>query len=372
MLLMMAEVLEFHNIADSLPNSSFWAFLAYHQSHVEWVGCSLHDLIQPSFTFLVGVALPFSILSRIKKGDSKSKLLYHTIKRSLILILLGVFLRSIDREMINWTFEDTLTQIGLGYPFLFLLFYKSEKFQIITLSLILVLYTLLFYSFPIAEYNTLESGAPLSLNENLTGLSSHFNKNNNIAWVFDRWFLNLFQRSKPFIYNGGGYATLSFIPTLGTMILGLFAGNIILSEKNNKEKVVKFLKVAAGLFIISAILHFTHLVPIVKRIWTPSWTLFSGAWCFVLIGLFYYYAEILNKSSLLHFLKVIGLNSIAAYVMAHTIVEFISGSYMTILGKNYASVFGSEYQSLISGGLILLTEWFILNWMYKKSLFIKI
>src|SRR5688572_13152319 len=54
MLLMMAEVLEVAHVAEAFPGSGFWSFLAYHQSHVAWIGCSLHDLIQPSFSFLVG------------------------------------------------------------------------------------------------------------------------------------------------------------------------------------------------------------------------------------------------------------------------------------------------------------------------------
>src|SRR5207248_9090667 len=57
-----------------------------------------------------------------------------------------------------------------------------------------------------------------------TGLMAHWNKNSNLAWAFDTWFLNLFPRKEHFTHNSGGYATLSFIPTLGTMILGLIAG----------------------------------------------------------------------------------------------------------------------------------------------------
>ena len=57
-----------------------------------------------------------------------------------------------------------------------------------------------------------------------TGFAAHWSKNSNAAWAFDQWFLNLFPRESPFLYNAGGYATLSFIPTLGTMILGLIAG----------------------------------------------------------------------------------------------------------------------------------------------------
>src|SRR5437660_6897975 len=59
MLLIMAEVLSFCRVAKSIPDSGFWNFLCHHQSHVPWIGCSLHDMIQPSFSFLVGVALPF-------------------------------------------------------------------------------------------------------------------------------------------------------------------------------------------------------------------------------------------------------------------------------------------------------------------------
>ena len=120
MFLMMAEVLHLAQVARDFPDCSLWQQLAFHQSHVPWVGCSLHDLIQPSFSFLVGVALPFSIASRIAKGQSSGGLFGHAVWRSLLLILLGVFLRSVHRDQINWTFEDTLSQIGLGYPVLFL------------------------------------------------------------------------------------------------------------------------------------------------------------------------------------------------------------------------------------------------------------
>src|SRR5215475_8459662 len=70
MLLMMAEALRLCAVSAALPDSGFWRFLCYHQSHVEWVGCSLHDLIQPGFSFLVGVALPFSLASRAARGQS--------------------------------------------------------------------------------------------------------------------------------------------------------------------------------------------------------------------------------------------------------------------------------------------------------------
>src|SRR5271157_90533 len=85
MLLMMAEVVQLSRVAQALPGSGFWRFLAYHQTHVEWAGCSLHDTIQPGFSFLVGVALPYSIAARLAKGATFGRMLGHTLWRSLLL-----------------------------------------------------------------------------------------------------------------------------------------------------------------------------------------------------------------------------------------------------------------------------------------------
>ena len=90
MLLMMGEVLSFKNVSAALPDSGFWKFLCHHQSHVEWVGCSLHDMIQPSFSFIVGVALPFSIAGRLARGQTQWRLSLHAFWRALLLVLLGV------------------------------------------------------------------------------------------------------------------------------------------------------------------------------------------------------------------------------------------------------------------------------------------
>src|SRR5215510_14387171 len=87
MFLMMAEVLRLCRVSTGLPESGFWQFLCYHQSHVEWIGCSLHDLIQPSFSFLVGVALPYSIASRLGRGQQPAMMSLHALWRSILLIL---------------------------------------------------------------------------------------------------------------------------------------------------------------------------------------------------------------------------------------------------------------------------------------------
>ena len=121
MFLMLAEAMRLWTLHDAFPASRFWAVVAYNTTHVPWQGCSLHDVIQPAFSFLVGAALPFSTAARSARGQRFARMLAHAIWRSAALILLGIFLRSLESPRTYWTFEDTLTQIGLGYTFLFLL-----------------------------------------------------------------------------------------------------------------------------------------------------------------------------------------------------------------------------------------------------------
>ncbi len=375
MLLMMAEVLSLSRVAAALPDSTFWQILSFNQGHVPWVWLGLHDMIQPSFTFLVGVVLPFSIAGRRNRGATSGSIIQHTIKRSLILIFLGIFLRSIDADQTYFTFEDTLTQIGLGYTFLVLLGFSSKRVQVIALIIILVGYWLAFalYPLPGSNFDYASAGVPPNWEHNLHGFAAHWNKNTNLAWAFDRWFLNLFPRESPFLFNEGGYATLSFIPTLGTMILGLFAGNALNSPKSQQEKINFFIIIGLGLLAFGILLHITGINPVVKRIWTPAWTIFSGGICFLMLAFFYGIIDMAGKKKWSFFLKIIGVNSIAAYVIADGgLRSFIHRSLYIHLGQNYDKIFGSAYSTLISGALTLLFIWLILYWMYKKKIFIKI
>jgi heparan-alpha-glucosaminide N-acetyltransferase len=355
MLLMMAEVLQLGRVASAYPGNPFWGFLGYNQTHVEWAGCSLHDMIQPSFSFLVGVALPYSIVSRMRKGAGFPKLLAHTIWRSFLLIALGIFLRSMHSPQTNFTFEDTLTQIGLGYTFLFLLAYASAGWRRTAFVAILFVYWLAWALYPA------QTGY-------FTGFASHWNKNTNLGSAFDLWFLNLFPRPQPFVANSGGYLTLSFIPTLATMILGLIAGRWIISSAPLK----RFLVIGALCISSGLLLHFTGICPIVKRIWTPAWTLFSGGICFLFLAAFSWLLQTKQQQKWAFPLIVIGTNSIAAYLIAHLCEDFVKSSFLINLGHAPFQVLGPELEPLLLGIALLITYWLMLWWMYRNKVFLKI
>jgi heparan-alpha-glucosaminide N-acetyltransferase len=358
MLLMMAEVLELSHVARAFPGNWFWHVLAYNQTHVDWAGCSLHDTIQPGFSFLVGVALPYSIASRMAKGGTFPKMFLQALWRSLVLIALGIFLRSMHSTQTYFTFEDTLTQIGLGYPFLFLLGFRLPRWQWIALAAILAGYWLAWALYP--------AGPGV-----FTGFLAHWNKDTNFGNAFDQRFLNLFPRTKPFVANGGGYLTLSFIPTLGTMILGLAAGRWL---KAASPRVPMKRLLIAGLAGIAAglLLHFAGVCPIVKRIWTPAWTLFSGGLCFLFLAAFSWIIDVRGFRKWAFPLIVIGTNSIAAYLMAHLFESFLADSFRIHLGTHVFQIFGTGIEPLLRGLAILLAYWLMLLWMYRRKIFLRV
>lgn len=353
MLLMMAEVVQLARVFRNFPTSRFWSFLAYHQSHVAWAGCSLHDTIQPGFSFLVGVALPYSIASRIAKGGTFGRMLVHAMWRSFLLIVLGIFLRSIGKPQTYFTFEDTLTQIGLGYTFLFLLAFQPPKRQWIALGAILFGYWAWWALYPAPDW------------------ASHWAKEMNAGVAFDRWFLNLFPRTQPFLNNGGGYLTSSFIPTLGTMLLGLIAGQWLRGAAP-RIPFRKFLIAAGACIAGGLLLHITGVNPVVKRIWTPAWTLYSGGLCFLFLSAFCWMTEVKGWRGWAFPLVVIGMNSMAAYMIAHLWERFIIDTFRTNLGPNAFQLFGVGYEPLVRGIAVLLIYWLTLYWMYRRKLFLKV
>jgi len=374
MVLMMGEVLQFAEVSRSFPGSTIWRIFAYNQTHVEWSGMSLHDMIQPSFTFLAGVALPYSVRSRQRKGESFPHMLFHTIWRSFLLVALGIFLRSTAGPITYYTFEDTLTQIGLGYTFAFLITFVKARWQWISLASILFGYWLAWalYPAPGPNFNWAAVGVSPDWHQYIyNGFAGHWNKNSNLGQAFDVWFLNLFPRTRPFAFNGGGYLTLSFIPTLGTMILGLIAGRWF-HESPGKIPLRKFAIAAVALMAAGLLLHFTGICPIVKRIWTPAWTLWSGGVCFLFLTSFSWLIDVKKNQKLAFPLVVVGMNSIAAYVMAELSREFVESSFRIHLGMHTLNAFGTGLEPFVLGVLTLATYWLILYWMYRKKIFIRI
>ena len=114
------------------------------------------------------------------------------------------------------------------------------------------------------------------------------------------------------------------------------------------------------------------LCPIVKRIWTPSWVLFSGGIAFGVLALLYALIDLTGYTGWTYPLRVIGRNSIAAYCLAHLVDDFVRSSIRTHLGPDVFGRWGETYEPLAAGAAVLLVYWLILFWMDRRRIYLKV
>jgi heparan-alpha-glucosaminide N-acetyltransferase len=351
--------------------SSVVHWLRQQLDHVPWRGCAFWDLIQPSFMFMVGVAMPFSFASRSARGETWARMFGHALLRSLILIVLAVFLASNDSRFTHYSFVNVLGQIGLGYSFVFLLLGRRPAVQFAAAVAILVADWMLFalYPLPDAEFPFAQYGAGETGNM-MPGFFAHWNKNANVAAAFDRWFLNLFSHPSdhPFVFNEGGYATLNFIPSMATMIFGVLAGELLRSNRDRMAKLRTLLLAGALCWSLGLVLDAT-VCPSIKRIWTPSWTIYSTGWTCWMLAAFYGVIDVAGYRRWSFPLVVVGMNSIAIYMMSQLMKPYVASSLRTHFGPD---LFAGPYGPLVRASSTLLVFWLICFWMYRQKIFIKI
>jgi heparan-alpha-glucosaminide N-acetyltransferase len=374
MLLVLAEVLRPCAVAAAIPDSRAWGLICYQASHVPWVGCSLADLVQPGFYFLVGVALLLSIKRRLSSDQNVAAIARHTIARSLILVLFGMVLVAIAQRQWTWFFAETLTQIGLAYPFVFLVSLRSKRFWFLSLGVILIGYWLWFALFPLLPMDYDRMGLPPEWANpyGLTGFAAHWRKNTNVSAEFDRWFLNLFPADSRYTGNAAGLTTLNFIPSIGTMILGLIAGDVLLSPRSPWQRIARL---SAGGFLLLCsgwTLGALGVCPVVKAIWTPSWVLFSGGWCYLFLASFYALVDLGGRTSAVFPLTVIGTNAILAYTMARVYPTVAYNSLRRLVGSSPFKLLGEAYEPVLYGCMVLIVYWLILFSLHRRRIFLRI
>lgn len=371
MLLMASSGLGIAQMAAAHPGS-FWEVIRPQFEHKAWQGCSLWDLIQPSFMFMVGVAVPLSCAKRREHGQTFLGMAWHALTRSILLVALGVMLatKATDKQTI-FLFTNVLAQIGLGYFFLFILSRLGWEYMVAGIILVLAGHTWFFIQHPLPSAEDLAAIAGMKDAEKavLQGFSGHWSIHVNAAADFDRWFLNLLPRAEPYTFTNGGYQTLNFIPALATMLGGAVTGDFLMrSLKTEKRKCATLIIAGVVLLLIGTILDITVL-PAVKRIWTPSWAILSCGCVLVMLSIFYWLVEIVGLRRLVWPLAVVGMNSIAIYLLHNLCGGWIRDNLHKHLP---ASAFVPGWEPVIERVGVLFVLWLVCFWLYRQKAFLKL
>lgn len=393
-------------------------WISFHFTHPDWqssfvpgtrdpaigspwlhVGVSFWDLIQPAFMFMVGVSLPFSMSRRESFGQNKLKRILHSLTRSATLVLMGVFLYSLSNKSTHWIFPNVLAQIGLGYFWVTLLVGRRRWVQIAAMITILVGTWVGIHTYtPPADASPEAVNARVEKGEIYAPPYRQWSKNLNAFHAFDVWFLNQFPRPSDvgeFKYNGGGYQTLNFVPAMATMILGLLCGELLLASWLPRRKFWTLVLIALGCWAFGIFLGAT-CCPIVKKIWTPSWVLFSGGYVVGMLAIFYLLFDILPFKRLAFPFVVVGTNSLLVYFMGELITKWLAQNVNRHFGWAIDGILGwiastfhilngsqvppeeagaflhAAFQPVISATSAVIAIWLLCYWLYRQRIFIRV
>jgi heparan-alpha-glucosaminide N-acetyltransferase len=325
-----------------LVNDPWWGWLAHQMEHRPWEGCSFWDLIQPSFMFLVGASMPFAFARRRERGESWGRQFLHALRRAGLLIAIGVLLDIYADGKVYVQFIRVLQQIALGYLLAFFVLQGGPRLQALTAALILVLHPLAFL-----------------LYGHLAGVDP-WNQTDNFGVWLDR-LLHL-------PLSKGHYVTFNAFSSTATILFGVLAGELLMKNWAVHWKLLVL--VAAGSAGILLGLALEPVVPLVKRIWTSSFALLAGGWTCLMLAAFYGITDGLQWRRWTFPLVVVGLNSIAIYVVAGVFKSNIQHLLDAFLKEPLLNV--PKAAPVIMAVLVVVVEWLFCLWLYRKRIFFKV
>lgn len=322
-------------------------FIANQFTHHEWNGLHFWDLIQPFFMFIVGVAIPFAVVNRQKKGESEKSLLHHAIKRAALLLFLGWTLNCIKPGEIVFRFQNVLAQLSVTYLVAFLLRKKSVGFQLSVTLIILLITDLLYRFFPLEGFNH-----PWVAFEN-----------------FGAWVNNKIEG----VDSTNIWATFNAFPTIAHTVWGVLCGQLLMSDRTTGQKIR--LMIIAGTSAIAAgyLLDFAGINPIIKKIATSSFVLVSGGWS--ILGLCFSYWLIDVKKKFINgsqFFVVVGMNCIFIYLFFMIGGTGMFSRVFLPFTNTLFSWTGEIASAIINSLFVWWTMWYICYWLFRNRIFIKI
>ena len=328
-------------------DSSIVQFFGTQLSHHEWHGLHFWDLIQPFFMFIVGVAIPFAVANRLKKGDSEQTIFNHALKRAFLLLFFGWALYFVEAGRFVLKLQNVLAQLSVTYFVAFLIRNKSFRFQLIFSLVILILIDLAYRFFPVAGYNH-----PWVNHENLGA-----------------WFNSKIEGTP----KTSEWATLNFVSTTAHTIWGVMCGRLLMSDKPASEKIRLLVTAGIAALCVGYVLDGLGITPIIKKIATSSFVFASGGWTILALAFSYWLIDVRKQfMEGSRFFIIVGMNSIFIYIFFHVGGANFIGELIEPFSKLFFSAAGELAVEVITCTMIWLGLWYICYWLYKNKVFVKI
>ncbi|MGQ0635078.1 MAG: acyltransferase family protein [Planctomycetaceae bacterium] len=318
--------------------------VAQQLTHHPWHGLRLWDLIQPFFMFIVGVAMPFSYSARWSRGDSWIRTFGHAVRRSAILLAFGLMLSCSYSGALSFQLWNVLAQLSVTCLIAFLMMRWSAIVQIAVTIALLAMSELLYRLWSVP------------------GFDQPFEPGRNFGSFIDTKLIGY--------TSGGHWVTFNCIPTTAHTMWGVLAGWTLLSDRTAGKKLR--LLIGAGAAALIAGYALDPVTPIVKRICTSSFVLVSGGWSLLTLAAVYGLVDVLKIRRPFMFAMGFGANALLIYLFSQTAGEAWFKGFIEIFTKGFFGGMGDPARRVLTSLTVLGIEAFVLLWMYRRRIFVRI
>ncbi len=352
-------------------------------SHAQWENPSATDMIFPSFLVIVGMAIPLSFASHLRRGKTRKEIFGHIIKRSTLLFLLGLILNGFpDYNLHTLRIPGVLQRIALCYlagATLYLAATSTDnnpakqsrrRSSLITLTLVALL----------AIYWTLLKFVPVP------GFGpGRLDSLGNLGAYIDRAIFGI-QHLWPYGLTPGHGVTfdpeglLSTLPAIATLLIGVLTGDWLLSNRTPQKKALVLAVAGACLILTGLVL--SPAMPLIKKIWTSTFAIYSGGVALLTFSVFYFILDIKRWTRWSTPLLIFGTNAILAFALSNIITTLTdrihittAGATLTIhqwLNQILAASLSPIHASLVYALAVVLFNLALIYPLYHRRIFLRL
>ncbi|MES1220006.1 MAG: DUF5009 domain-containing protein [Bacteroidota bacterium] len=324
----------------SILNNIFIQF-----QHHPWNGLRFWDLIQPSFMFMAGTAMAYSLHKQEQQGMTWNQSFRKILKRCFLLFFWGVLDYAVRPHGLSFELWDVLTQLSFTTLIAFLIFRWSATAQIIVCIGLLVLIEILFRF------------------THVPGFDQPFVDQHNFGNYVDLKIMN--------IINKGGWVAINCIPTAVHTIAGAMVGKLLLS---GKDKIKTMIIAALICLALGFGLDWAGITPIIKKIATSSFTLASLGWVLLFLSFFYWWIDVKDHKKRLTFFTIVGMNSIFIYLFFEIVGSRWFNGYVSAVTNGLMEIIHTpeKLMHVITSFCIFALYWLMCYFLYKKKIFFRL
>ncbi|WP_153556972.1 acyltransferase family protein [Roseimaritima sediminicola] len=329
-------------------STSFLALVREQTRHTPWQGFTAWDLIFPLFMFMAGVTMPYAITSKLQRGEGRWPAYRRLIRRMVLLVLIGLSFTALRFEPEEIKPYNVLGLIGVGYFIAgVVVIHRPVRSQCLWAVGMLLGYWAALVWLPVPGYGA----GVLTPTGNFTGFLDR-------NLIPGKLHMSIFDPE----------GTIRVFPAAAMALIGAGTGHLLRNSPVATYRNVGILFVA-GAVLVPLGYAWDQVLPIVKPLWSSSYIVLSAGYSLLLLALFYLVIDVWQQRWLGWLFLPIGMNAITIYAGVHYFDFAYTADFFF---GGFARWAGADLAPLVLAAGVLIVEWTLLYFLYRKNVFLRV